>query len=180
MKSSPLRAPRCCPGNRAARAGCRFAARNRRQGAHTDGADHRNLARLSRNPRPWCAARTGLHRARRRPGSAVAIVNERFAEVFLGGADPVNTQVAVVPPTSHRPPTAVDDGDWRGPDRPSVFRRRESPVVYIPIAASAPATSSLMVRHRVDPEPPQASCERRRRRPIPTSRCTACGHWSEP
>ncbi len=36
-------------------------------------------------------------------GSAVAIVNERFAEVFLGGADPMNTQVAVSPRTSHRP-----------------------------------------------------------------------------
>ena len=36
-------------------------------------------------------------------GSAVAIVNERFAQVFLNGADPMNTQVAVSPVNQPEP-----------------------------------------------------------------------------
>ena len=86
-------------------------------------------------------------------GSAVAIVNERFAEVFLGGADPMNTQVAVSP--ANQPPPAQPQ--WLTvigviPTIRQLSAGAQSPVLYIPIAASAPATSSLMVRHRVDPE----------------------------
>lgn len=85
--------------------------------------------------------------------SAVAMVNERFAEVFLGGADPMNTQVAVSP--ANQPPPAQPQ--WLTvigviPTIRQLSFGAQSPVLYIPIAASAPATSSLMVRHRVDPE----------------------------
>jgi putative ABC transport system permease protein len=86
-------------------------------------------------------------------GSAVAIVNERFAEVFLGGADPVNAQVAVSP--ANQPPPAQPQ--WLTvigviPTIRQLSTGAQSPVLYVPIAASAPATSALMVRHRVDPE----------------------------
>lgn len=86
-------------------------------------------------------------------GSAVAIVNERFAEVFLHGADPMNTQVAVSP--ANQPPPAQPQ--WLTvigvfPTIRQLSFGAQSPVLYIPIAASAPATSSFMVRHRVDPE----------------------------
>jgi putative ABC transport system permease protein len=86
-------------------------------------------------------------------GSAVALVNERFAEVFLGGADPLNTQVAVSP--ANQPPPAQPQ--WLTvigvvPTIRQLSSAAQSPVLYIPIAASAPVTSALMVRHRVDPE----------------------------
>ena len=86
-------------------------------------------------------------------GSAVALVNERFAEVFLGSADPMNMQVAVSP--ANQPPPAQPQ--WLTvigviPTIRQLSAGAQSPVLYIPIAASAPATSSLMVRHRVDPQ----------------------------
>jgi predicted permease len=86
-------------------------------------------------------------------GSTVAIVNERFAEVFLGGADPMNAQVAVSP--ANQPPPA--QLQWLTvigviPTIRQLSFGAQSPVLYIPIDASAPATSSLMVRHRGDPE----------------------------
>ena len=86
-------------------------------------------------------------------GGAVALVNERFADVFLGGADAVNRQVAVSP--ADQPPP--DQPQWLTvvgvvPTIRQLSAGAEFPVLYLPIAASAPATSSLMVRHRVDPE----------------------------
>ena len=83
---------------------------------------------------------------------AVALVNERFEEVFLGGADAVNRQVAVSP--ADQPPP--DQPQWLTvvgvvPTIRQLSAGAESPVVYLPIAVSAPATSALMVRHRVDP-----------------------------
>ena len=85
--------------------------------------------------------------------SAVAIVNERFAQVFLNGADPINTQVAVSPinqPAPAQPQWLTVVGV--APNIRQLSARAESPVLYLPIAAAAPATSSLMIRHRVDPE----------------------------
>lgn len=86
-------------------------------------------------------------------GSAVAIVNERFAQVFLNGADPMNTQVAVSPvnqPAPAQPQWLTVVGI--APNIRQLSAGSESPVLYLPIAAASPATSSLMVRHRVDPE----------------------------
>lgn len=85
--------------------------------------------------------------------SAVAIVNERFAQVFLDGADPMNTQVAVSPinqPAPAQPQWLTVVGV--APNIRQLSAGAESPVLYLPIAAAAPATSSLMIRHRVDPE----------------------------
>jgi predicted permease len=86
-------------------------------------------------------------------GSGVAIVNERFAQVFLDGADPLNREVAVS--AANQPPPAQPQ--WLTiagvvPTIRQLSAGAESPVIYIPIAASAPVTSSLLVRHRVDPE----------------------------
>jgi putative ABC transport system permease protein len=85
--------------------------------------------------------------------SNVAIVNERFTEVFLKGADPLNMQVAVSPanqPAPAQPQWLTVIGV--APTIRHLSAGAQSPVLYMPIAASAPATSSLMVRHRVDPE----------------------------
>ncbi len=86
-------------------------------------------------------------------GTPVAIVNERFAEVFLGGADPIDAEVAVSP-ANQAPPAQPQ---WLrvvgvAPTIRQLSAGAQSPVLYIPITASAPATSSFMVRHRVDPE----------------------------
>jgi putative ABC transport system permease protein len=91
-----------------------------------------------------------------RAGATVAIVNERFSQVFLAGADPLNSEIAVAPPNapSDLPPqwlTIVGVA-------PTIRQQgsggveQQSPVVYLPIAAAAPATSILMVRHRSNPE----------------------------
>jgi putative ABC transport system permease protein len=85
--------------------------------------------------------------------SSVAIVNERFAEVFLNGADPMNTQLAVSPanqPAAAQPQWLTVVGVV--PTIRQLSAGAQLPVVYVPIAATAPATSALMVRHRVDPE----------------------------
>ena len=88
--------------------------------------------------------------------SAVAIVNERFAQVFHQGGDVIGMQLAVAAanaPANAEPrwmtviglvPTVRQQGPGGGV--------QESPVVYVPIAAAAPATSALLIRHRVDPE----------------------------
>lgn len=84
--------------------------------------------------------------------SDVAIVNERFAEVFLGGADPMNAQVAVR--AANQPAPAQPRWLTVIGVVPAIRQMNgpRTPVIYLPIAASAPATSSLMVRHRVDAE----------------------------
>lgn len=86
-------------------------------------------------------------------GSGVAIVNERFAQVFLRGEDPINREVAVSAATQ----PASAQPQWRTvvgvvPTIRQLTAGAESPVIYVPIAASAPATSSLLVRHRIEPE----------------------------
>ena len=86
-------------------------------------------------------------------GNTVAIVNERFAQVFLNGADPMTTQVAISPvnqPSPAQPRWLTVVGV--APNIRQLSAGAESPIVYLPIAAASPATSSLMVRHRADPE----------------------------
>jgi putative ABC transport system permease protein len=92
-----------------------------------------------------------------RPGSSAAIVNERFAQVFLDGGDAIGRQLAVTVangPANAQPewatvigvvPTVRQQG-------PGGVGGQESPVVYVPISATAPVTSTLLIRHRVDPE----------------------------
>ncbi len=90
-----------------------------------------------------------------RPGSAVAIVNDRFAQVFLNGGEALGVQLAVT--AASAPATAELRWATVIGVAPTVRQGasgagRESPVVYLPISAAAPATSALLIRHRVDPE----------------------------
>lgn len=88
--------------------------------------------------------------------SAVAIVNEHFAQVYLNGGDAIGMQLAVA--AANAPANAeprwmtvvgvVPTVRQLGPNGAG----RESPVVYVPIAAAAPATSMVLIRHRVDAE----------------------------
>lgn len=89
-------------------------------------------------------------------GSAVAIVNQRFAEVFLKGGDAIGVQLAVTAANAAanaEPPWATVIGL-----APNVRQQgaggveQETPVVYVPMGATSPTTSTLLVRHRVDPE----------------------------
>jgi hypothetical protein len=90
------------------------------------------------------------------PGTTAAIVNERFADVFLARADPLDVEIAVAPANA----SVTAPPQWtRIVGIAPIIRQRgtggieeQSPVVYLPITGSAPATSTLMVRHRVDPE----------------------------
>ena len=87
-------------------------------------------------------------------GTPVAVVNERFAEVFLSNADPLNVEISVAPASAGNTPA------WRAivGIAPTVRQQgaggaeQQTPVVYLPLTESTPATSTLMVRHRVDPE----------------------------
>lgn len=90
------------------------------------------------------------------PGSEVAIVSERFSEVFMNGRDPVGTQIAATPATAPAtaPPRWLTVVGVAPAIRQQAFdgRSQQQPLVYVPIANGAPATSTVMVRHRLDPE----------------------------
>ncbi|MSO82311.1 MAG: FtsX-like permease family protein [Acidobacteria bacterium] len=88
-------------------------------------------------------------------GSSVAIVNERFAQVFLKGGEAIGMQLAVT--AANAPANAEPRWTTVICVVPTVRQGpggigQESPVVYVPIAAAAPATATLLIRHRVDPE----------------------------
>jgi putative ABC transport system permease protein len=90
-----------------------------------------------------------------RPGTPVAIVNDRFAEAFLNGGDPLGTQLAVTPanaPATTEIPWVTVIGVVPNVRQGTGGFGREAPVVYLPIGTAAPATSSLLIRHRVDAE----------------------------
>ena len=121
VRSSRVHAPRCCPGTRAARAGCTCADRNSRKARTTP-----TVLTIETAPGYFETLALGVLRGRDftaldgTGGSAVAIVNERFAEVFLGGADPIEHADGGQPgqPATARA-TAMAHRDWRGPDDPS-------------------------------------------------------------
>jgi predicted permease len=89
-------------------------------------------------------------------GTAAAIVNERFAHALLAGADPLNVEIAVQ--SSNAPSSAAPEWLPIVGIAPVIRQQgtggvdEQPPVVYLPLAESAPATSVLMVRHRIDPE----------------------------
>jgi len=88
-------------------------------------------------------------------GSTAAIVNDRFAQAFLEGRDAIGLQLAVTAanaPANGQPRWATVVGVVPTVRQGYFGVGRESPVVYLPIAAAAPATSALLLRHRVDPE----------------------------
>ncbi len=90
------------------------------------------------------------------PGSEVAIVGERFAEVFLNGDDPMGARISVT--AANAPATAPSRWLTIVGVAPAVRqqsfdgRAGQPPLVYVPIAGGAPVTSTVMVRHRLDPE----------------------------
>lgn len=90
------------------------------------------------------------------PGSGVAIVSERFAEVFLDGADPIGAQIAATPTSepATAPPHWLTIVGVVPAIRQQAFdgRAQQQPHVYVPIAGTAPVTSTIMVRHRLDSE----------------------------
>jgi len=91
-----------------------------------------------------------------RPGNTAAIVNERFAQVFLKGSDAIGVQLAVTAATA--PANAEPQWVTVVGLAPNLRQQgaggveQETPVVYVPIDVAAPATSALLVRHGVDPE----------------------------
>jgi putative ABC transport system permease protein len=89
------------------------------------------------------------------PNSAVAMINDRFAQVFLGGGDAIGAQLAVTAanaPANTEPRWVTVVGVVPTVRQGAFGVGRESPVVYVPIAAAAPVTSTVLIRHRVDPE----------------------------
>ena len=90
------------------------------------------------------------------PGSDVAIVNELFAGVFLNGDDPMGAQIAVTPANAAAtaPPRWLTIVGVAPSIRQQSFdgTARQASLVYVPITGSAPVTSTVMVRHRGDPE----------------------------
>lgn len=90
------------------------------------------------------------------PGAAVAIVNERFAQIFAQGREVIGTQVAVAEPNT----PADAEPRWKTVVgvMPTVRQQgpggavQESPVVYVPFSTLAPTTAAFLARHRVDPK----------------------------
>jgi putative ABC transport system permease protein len=88
------------------------------------------------------------------PGHEAAIVNQRFAEMYLGAGNPVGRHLEIRPPTAQR--TYLREADAPAPPvsvaiigvSPDIRQNREDPVpmVYLPFRAEAPAAVSLIVR----------------------------------
>ena len=132
------------------------------EGRQTGGADQPRVATIEIAPAYFATLALGVVRGRDftaadvDSGDPVAIVNDRFAAVFLDGRDPIGTRIALPPPNA----PAGSPPQWRsivcvsplirqqGPGGGGV---QEPPIAYLPIAASSPATSTLMVRHTTDP-----------------------------
>jgi putative ABC transport system permease protein len=86
-------------------------------------------------------------------GHEAAIVNQRFAAVYLGAGNPIGRRLEIRPPTAQR--TYLREADGPAPPvsvaiigvAPDIRQVREVvPTVYLPFRAEAPAASSLIVR----------------------------------
>ena len=87
------------------------------------------------------------------PGHEVAIVNQRFAEMYLGAGSPVGRHLELRLPTAQR--TYLREADAPAPPvsvaiigvAPEIRQVRDAvPIVYLPFAAEAPAAVALIVR----------------------------------
>jgi putative ABC transport system permease protein len=87
------------------------------------------------------------------PGHEAAIVNQRFAEVYLGAGNPIGRHLEIRPPTVQR--TYLREADDPAPPvsvtiigvAPEIRQVRDAaPMVYLPFRAEAPATAALIVR----------------------------------
>ena len=121
------------------------------------------------------------------PGAAHAIVNQRLADMFFKGEDPLDRTIRLsdeVPRTStakRLPPLTIV-----GVTTPNVIQRdvdghfsEPDPVVYIPHAANAQQNAgvTLLIRTRGDPAPRRRCCARRCGRSTPTCRSSTSGRW---
>ena len=84
------------------------------------------------------------------PGHEAAIVNQRFAEVYLGAGNPIGRRLEIRPPTAQR--TYLREADAPAPPvsvaiigvAPDIRQVRDAvPMVYLPFRAEAPAAMSL-------------------------------------
>jgi len=87
------------------------------------------------------------------PGHEAAIVNQKFASVYLGDGSPIGRRLEIRPPTARR--TYLREADAPAPPAsvvivgvaPDVRQIRDAvPMVYLPFRAEAPAVVTLMVR----------------------------------
>ena len=88
------------------------------------------------------------------PGHESAIVNQRFADVYLGAGNPIGRHLELRPPTAQR--TYLREPDAPAPPNrvtiagvsPDIRQgqREAVPVVYLPFRAEAPAAVTLIVR----------------------------------
>jgi hypothetical protein len=87
------------------------------------------------------------------PGHEAAIVNQRFAEVYLGAGNPIGRHLEIRPPATQR--TYLREADGPAPPvsvaiigiAPDVRQVRIAvPTVYLPFRAEAPAAAALIVR----------------------------------
>jgi len=88
------------------------------------------------------------------PGHEAAIVNQRFADVYLGARSPIGHHLELRPPTVQR--TYLREAEGPTPPvrvtvvgvSPNIRQGQEDavPVVYLPFRAEAPAAVTLIVR----------------------------------
>jgi putative ABC transport system permease protein len=87
------------------------------------------------------------------PGHEAAIVSQRFAEVYLGGGNPIGRHLEIRLPTAQR--TYLREADGPAPPTsvaiigvaPDVRQAGDTvPTVYLPLRAEAPAMVALIVR----------------------------------
>jgi putative ABC transport system permease protein len=87
------------------------------------------------------------------PGHEAAIVNQRFAEVYLGAGSPIGRHLELQLPTAQR--TYLREADASAPPvsvaiigvAPEIRQVRDAvPMVYLPFRAEAPAAVALIVR----------------------------------
>lgn len=89
-------------------------------------------------------------------GSDAVVVNDRFVDVALSGAEPIGTRIGIAAPGAPRDAPV----QWRTIVGvvPTIRQQgaggveQQTPAVYLPIGATSPTTSALMVRHTLDPQ----------------------------
>ncbi len=85
------------------------------------------------------------------PGQANVVVNARFVEMFLDGEEALGTRIALTAPgAASGPPEWMTIVGIAPVIRQHAGGREPAPVVYVPLASTAPATSVLMVRSAAD------------------------------
>ena len=84
-------------------------------------------------------------------GHDAAIVNQRFASLYLAGSDPVGMQIRLVDPTRPDATPAWTTIVGVSPTVRQHYAQEIDPVVYVPLASNPPPGMSLIVRTAGDP-----------------------------